>query len=187
MEAQQETPMEVSPSASAPPDVSSLLTLQQMNLPLDLEHPRSRASLERKLCGSIENAVHAVLAQMFVSEPAPEEPAAPPTTPRLKAGDGLLRINYALLDSNGIAFGHDLDIPLPGFNRPSMLPMAIKTVQAALSTLVLSPLYGAITDYVEACTASSAHSEVPLPFRLKPVHAFDPESGEQVDLEGHAT
>ena len=162
--------------------------MHQQTLALEFQRPRTRAQMHACMQRSTALAIQQVLDTMFGSEPeAPLEltPATAPKLPTVKPGDAILRINYALLDVDGIAFAQDLDIPLPTFAKLGMLPMAVKTVQAALSTLVLSPLYGAVTDYVEARTAASAHSEVPLPFRLKQSDR-DPVTGEPADLEhGH--
>lgn len=175
-ETQPETLTEVPPSASAPPVVSfSIAQLEELGLLL----PPKPAEPEPLNLIDVLTVVQAIWTHL---QAGPMADAAP-KLPTVKSGDGLLRVNYALLDSNGVAFGHDLDIPLPGFTRPSMLPMAIKTIQATLSTLVLSPLYGAITDYVESCAAGSAHLEVPLPFRLKGSDRSDSEAGEPGDLE----
>lgn len=88
--------------------------------------------------------------------------APAPTVP--KDGSAVLRFRYELHDSTGWKFGHEMDIPLPGFQRVGMLPVALRTVQAALTTFVMQPLCGEVTDYIEACRANTAYSEVPLRF-----------------------
>lgn len=88
--------------------------------------------------------------------------APAPTVP--KDGSAVLRFRYELHDSAGWQFGHEMDIPLPGFQRVGMLPVALRTVQAALTTFVMQPLCGEVTEYIESCRAGTAYSEVPLRF-----------------------
>jgi len=99
-------------------------------------------------------------------------------------GSAVLRFRYELHDNLGWRFGHEMDIPLPGFQRIGMLPVALRTVQAALTTFVMQPLCGEVTDYVEALAAGTAHSEVPLRFAPLLRDKSDEENtGGRADLE----
>lgn len=85
-----------------------------------------------------------------------------PRLPAVSGNNAVLKVAFALYDADGEIFDHKLDIPLTGFRSESMRPLALSTVQAALATLVMPQLVGAVTDYQETVRRPSEYSERPL-------------------------
>lgn len=100
--------------------------------------------------------------------------------PVVTGNNAVLRVSFALYDVEGSIFDHRLDIPLTGFRSDSMRPLALSTVQAALHTLVLPQLVGAVTDYQETMRRETEFSERPL---LPAPAPFQDEHTAKADVE----
>ncbi len=81
------------------------------------------------------------------------------------ANDCALKYSMHFADKDGSVFLHEGVIPLVGLTLPASLPIAYKTFEAALSTIILTPLNAALFDYaqrrLEPAPRLTDHRDVP--------------------------